>query len=282
MTRVVGGNGLRRTHIETALMRESLIDKHVLSRTACARERSLVPRANVICLGGRSIIDRGAKVLFPLIEEIVSLKEHYQLIVGVGSGTRGRHTFAIATDLGIPTGGLAALVGAVEEQNSKLIWALLSPYGGIHLIKDNLLQLPLYLQAGMIPVTVGIPPYRFWEPPHERSPIPLYGPDCGLFLLAEVLGAQSIIYLKDQDGLFTDDPKRDAAAKFLGDVTIAQIEALDLPDLIVERELLKLLGLAHHFRKLHIVNGLVPGNLTRALRGVSVGTVVFKDEASRQ
>lgn len=277
MARILRGEGLNRTHIETVLMRESLVDKALLSSTSASQERPLVPYATILALGGRSIIDRGREVLLPLIDEIASHRHEHKMVVGVGAGTRGRHTFAIAMDLGIPTGGLAALLGAVEEQNTKLIQALLAPYGGIHLIKDNLLSLPLYLQAGMIPVTVGIPPYRFWEPPPSKGRVPMHGSDCGLFLLAEVLGAQRILFLKDEDGLYTDDPKKNPEATFIERIGVEALIELDLPDLIVERELLNLLANAHQLKEIRILNGTVPGTLTRALAGEDVGTVITRD-----
>ncbi len=31
--------------------------------------------------------------------------------------------------------------------------------------------------------------------------------DAGVFLMAEFLGARSMIYVKDENGLYTDDPK---------------------------------------------------------------------------
>ncbi|MBU6430477.1 MAG: uridine kinase, partial [Cyanobacteria bacterium REEB65] len=96
MARILRGEGLHRTHIESALMRESLVDRHVLEATASAGERSLVPEAVIVALGGRSILDRGRAVLFDLIDEIGSNRHRHKMVVGVGSGTRGRHTFAIA------------------------------------------------------------------------------------------------------------------------------------------------------------------------------------------
>ena len=39
---------------------------------------------------------------------------------------RLRHTFHICFDLGLPTGGLAMVAGAVDEQNSRMIWSLLA------------------------------------------------------------------------------------------------------------------------------------------------------------
>ncbi len=277
MARIIHGEGIRRTHIETQLMRESLVDRAVITASAAQSERKLVPDAEIIVLGGRSIIDRGKAALFPLVDEIAAVRAEHKVVVGVGSGTRGRHTFAIGMDFGVPPGGLAALVGAVNEQNTKLVQALLAPHGGIHLIKDALLLLPLYLTAGMIPVTVGIPPYRFWEPPPDKGSIPMHGPDCGLFLLGEVLGARRIIYVKDEDGLYTDDPKKQPDARFIPRATVAEIDAWGLPDLIVEREVLRLLATAHHFKEIRIINGLVPGNLTRTLAGEDVGTLITRN-----
>ena len=34
---------------------------------------------------------------------------------------------------------------------------------------------------------------------------------------------------------------------------------------------------AEHMRSIQIVNGLVPGNLTRALNGEHVGTIIYAD-----
>lgn len=276
MSRLIGGQGLNRTHIETGLMRQSLVDSDVIAGTQAIKEFAMVPYANIISLGGRSIIDRGKSALFPLIETIAANKTRHKQIIGVGSGTRARHTWTIALDLGIPTGGLAALAGAVEEQNTKLVQALLAPHGGIHLIKDNLLSLPLYLQSGMIPVTVGIPPYRFWEPPVSRGKLPLHGPDVGLFLLAEVLGARSMIFVKDEDGLYTDDPKKNPSATLIPRIHLDELNQLDLPDLIVERTVLEVLANARNIREIRIINGLKPETLTQALDGDAVGTVIYK------
>ena len=48
---------------------------------------------------------------------------------GVGGGTRVRHTLAIGVDLGLPTGGIAQLVGAMEECNAVFLNALLAKHG---------------------------------------------------------------------------------------------------------------------------------------------------------
>jgi hypothetical protein len=38
--------------------------------------------------------------------------------------------------------------------------------------------------------------------------LPEYRTDSGVWLIAEAFGARSMIYLKDEDGLYTDDPKK--------------------------------------------------------------------------
>jgi len=44
----------------------------------------------VVKLGGQSIIDRGARVVRPLVEEIAAARPNYPLLVTTGGGTRSR------------------------------------------------------------------------------------------------------------------------------------------------------------------------------------------------
>lgn len=49
----------------------------------------------------------------------------------------------------------------------------------------------------------AVPPER----PPEKGRIQANRMDAGVFLMAEFLGARSMIYVKDENGLYTDDPK---------------------------------------------------------------------------
>jgi molybdenum storage protein len=51
--------------------------------------------------------------------------------------------------------------------------------------------------------------------------------------------------------------------------------AEDQDDLIVERAVLELMLTARHIREIQFVNGLKPGQLSAALQGEAVGTVIF-------
>jgi molybdenum storage protein len=83
-----------------------------------------------------------------------------------------------------------------------------------------------------------------------------------------------MIYVKDEDGLYTANPKNDPSAELIGEITVADLLAADLPDLVVERGVLELMASARHVRQVQVVNGLRPGVLTRALAGEHVGTLI--------
>lgn len=267
-----------RLHIDTPLMAESLMDKALLESTEIEQVFRPLPELNVIKLGGQSIIDRGSKVVLPLLDEIISALGQHQLLVMTGGGTRSRHAYAIALDLGMPTGVLAKLGSSISEQNALMISILLAPHGGVKIGHDDLLQLPAYLALGVIPVMHAMPPYGLWEEPAERGRIPPHRTDSGAFLTAEVLGAKRCILVKDERGLFTADPKKDPAADFIPEIEVNDLLALDLPDLAVERAMLRALARARSVREVLIINGRELGNLTRALVGENSGTRIYRQE----
>lgn len=119
-----------------------------------------------------------------------------------------------------------------------------------------------------------MPPYTFWQQNPAVGRIPPHRTDTGAYLVSEVFGTRSMIFVKDEDGLYTADPKKDRGARFIPKITVDELLALDLQDVVVERAVLDLLRNARHRRSIRIINGLVPGNLTRALEGEDVGTLI--------
>jgi molybdenum storage protein len=273
MSQLLTGDG--RTHVKSGLMRESLVSRKLLATTDAETVKVMVPDVNLIAVGGRSIMDRGAEAILPLVDMIASLKGKHKMVIGVGGGARARHTYAIGLDLGLPIGGLARIVGSVEENNRDILQFLLAPHGGITLIKEHFQDMQMFLNNQMIPVCIGQPPYHFWEPPsRDTSGIPENGPDVGLYQMAEVVGAQSFILVKDVDGVYTDNPRRNPKAKLLTDVTTRELLDMNLPDLPIERELLRTLDNARSVRQVRVINGLQPENLKRALVGENIGTLI--------
>jgi molybdenum storage protein len=258
-------------------MRESLVDRKVIARTDSKGEFEIMPNVVLIGIGGQSIFDRGKSALLPLVAEISALRGKHKMMIGVGGGTRVRHTVSIALDLGVPTGGVAQLVGAMEEANAVFLNALLAKHRSIVMQREHFWELPLYIENGMLPIVISIPPYHFWEPPPEDGPLPAHGSDFGLFILAEVLGMSRVIFVKDEDGLYDKDPKKHADAKLIKRTTLDALLA-DMPEeLILDRQLFKTWKAARHVKRVQIVNGLVRGELTRALAGEDAGTVIDRD-----
>lgn len=265
-----------RLHIETPLMAESLMDKTLLDSTELEQVFRPLADLNVIKLGGQSIIDRGSSVVLPLLDEIVAARTDHQLLLMTGGGTRSRHAYAIALDLGMPTGVLAKLGSSISEQNALIISILLAPHDGIKIGHDDVVKLPAYLAMNIIPVMHAMPPYSLWEEPAERGRIPPHRTDAGAFLTAEVIGARRCILVKDEQGLFTADPKKDAKATLIPEIEVDELLAMDLPDLPVERAMLRALSRARSVREVLLVNGREPRQLTRALTGESPGTRIYR------
>jgi molybdenum storage protein len=279
MSELISGDG--RTHINSRLMRESLQDRGVLSQTDSGRDLRVFPDVTLVSIGGQSIFDRGKAAILPLVEELVQIKrdKSLKMVIGVGGGTRVRHTISIALDLGLPVGGMAQLVGAMEELNAILLNTLLAPHGSMPMQRDHFWDLPLYFDAGITPIAISVPPYHFWEPPPEAGHLPMHGSDFGLFQLAEVLGMKQVIYVKDEDGLYDKDPKKHAGATRFGKITLAELLPRLPDDNILDRELFHAWSHAKNLERITIVNGLVPGQLTRAMYGEDVGTVIVKGPA---
>jgi molybdenum storage protein len=265
-----------RLHIETPLMAESLMDKALLARTETESIFRPLPDLDVVKLGGQSIIDRGARVVLPLIAEIVAARPAHKLLIMTGGGTRSRHAYAIALDLGMPAGVLAKLGASISEQNALMISLLLAPHGGVKIGHDDVPKLPAYLALGAIPVMHAMPPYGLWEEPPRVGRIPPHRTDAGTFLTAEVVGARRCILVKDERGLYTADPKKDPRAEFIPEIEVTELLARDLPDLAVERSMLNALATARSAREVLLVDGRQPGLLTRALAGENVGTRIYR------
>jgi molybdenum storage protein len=265
-------------HVASRLMRESLVDKQVIAGTEAPQIR-ILPWANVIKIGGRSIIDRGRTALYPLIDEIAANLDRHKMIIGTGAGIRSRHVFSVALDLGLPPGALAVLSAIDTEMNAHIVGALLAKYGvGILLPAANVNQLlPVLLQMGNAVVFNGVPPYHLWEQPADLGKLPPHRTDSGTLLMADVLGARSLIYVKDQDGLYSEDPAVNPGAEFIPHIGLTELERRNLKTLPIERQALRLLHTARSLTQIQLVNGLKPGQLTAALDGKPVGTIIAKE-----
>ncbi|MFT5399191.1 MAG: molybdenum storage protein [Planctomycetota bacterium] len=280
MSELLTGDG--RTHISSGLMRESLVSKKLIAETDNRNIRAMVPDVNMVSIGGQAIMDRGKEAILPLIDAIVGANANHKMVIGVGGGARARHTYSIGLGLGLPIGGLARIVGGVEENNRDILQFLLAPHGGITFVKDHFQDLQLFLKNDLIPICIGQPPYHFWEPPSvEKGQLPDNGPDVGLFLMAEVMGARQVIYVKDVDGVYDKDPAKHSDAKFIAKISTTELLSDAFDDLPVEREMVRTLENARTIKSVRVINGLKPETLAAALNGDDVGTLIYSSRYSK-
>ena len=239
------------------------------------RPVAVMPDVRIVKIGGQSIMDRGRAALFPILDEVIEARKRgIQVVLLAGGGTRARHIYTIASELEMPTGVVATLGKYIPMQNARMLQMLLAKHGGLYILPDDFEKLPLYLQLGCIPVMSGMPPFGYWEKREEGSRIPPHRTDAGVFLSCEFLGARRAIYIKDEDGLYTDDPKKDPKATHIPRITAKELVERDLNDLVVERVVVEYLPRARWCKELQIVNGLKPGQVLAALEGKDVGTLI--------
>lgn len=235
----------------------------------------ILPDVNVIKIGGQSFVDRGREAIMPLRQEIGEVYRKHQLLIGAGGGTRARHAYSLALDLDLPTGVLAAIGNSTSVQNARILQMVLAEFGAIFVTPESFQLLPLYFRSGCIPVMPGMPPYEYWEKPPAEGRIPPNRTDSGVYLTAECLGAKRCIFVKDEDGLFTDDPKKNPSATHIPRISVQELLERQLADLVVEPVVLHNMLNAVNVREIQIINGLRHGDLTRALEGEPVGTIIY-------
>jgi molybdenum storage protein len=258
-------------------MGESLVSKSFIEELKVAPQTRLFPDVNILKIGGQSICDRGAKILPAIISEISENKKDHKILITTGGGTRSRHIYTIGLELGMPTGILAKFGNSVSEQNALLVTMLLAPYGGIKIGHDEIVKLTSYFEQGCIPVMHGMPPYDYFAIPPAEGRIPLHRTDVGTIILADLIGARTCIFVKDEEGLYTDDPKKNPKAEFIPEIGAKTLMAKELDDLIIERPCLEILQNSEVLNRINIINGLEKGNITRALNMKKVGTIIYKE-----
>ena len=263
------------------LVSGSLSDAALQRATESTPNLAILPWVNVVKIGGQSIMDRGRSAVWPIVEEIVANLNRHKMILGTGAGTRARHIYSLAIDLGLPVGVLTVLGTAVAWQNAQMLQYLLARHGIAFIEPEAFASLPHYLMERGAVICQGMPPYKLWEANPDLGRIPPQRTDTGCFLMAEVFGARKMIYVKDEDGLYSADPKKEATARFIPRISVQDLLRQDLNDLVVERAVLELMLTARNIAQIQFVNGLKPGQLTAALDGEPVGTIIYNADLGR-
>lgn len=266
----------KRLHVKSALMGESLVSKEFIEKLDIAPQERLYPDVKVMKIGGQSICDRGVKVLPDILKEIVANRPDHKMLLTTGGGTRSRHIYTIGLEMGMPTGVIAKFGSMVSEQNALMIATLLSPWGGVKISHADIVKLPTYFAEKIIPVMHGMPPYDYFAIKPKVGRIPIHRTDVGLVILADLIGSKTVLFVKDENGLYTEDPKKNPDAKFIAEIGARDLLESDQDDLVIERPCLEIIQNSEVLEKVQVINGMVPGNITKALNGEHVGTFIYR------
>jgi molybdenum storage protein len=263
-------------HVPSSLARQTLLDRDLTRPVTDRPPIRLLPWLNVVKIGGRSIMDRGREAILPLVDELRRALPEHRMLILTGAGIRARHVYSVGLDLGLPTGALAGLAAKEAGQNGHILAALLANEGVSYIEHPTIAnQLAIHLAAAPAVVGSGFPPYHHHEFPAAIGRIPPHRADTGAFLIADEVGARRLTLVEDVDGLYTADPNNPGGET---PEFIPEISASELTDkfrtLPVDRTLIEVMAAAKHLDQIQIVNGLVPGNVLRALRGEHIGTII--------
>jgi molybdenum storage protein len=261
-------------HVASPLARQTLLDGELTHPVAGGRPIRLLPWLQVVKIGGRAIMDRGRDAILPLVDELRKLLPEHRLLILTGAGIRARHLYGVGLDLGLPVGSLAPLAAREAGQNGHILASLLAAEGVSYVEHPTIAnQLAIHLSAARAVVGSAFPPYHHHEFPNSR--IPSHRADTGAFLLADALGAAGLTIVEDVDGLYSTDPNGPGGkqAQLLRETSAAELAKFK-GTLPLDRALVEVMATARHLEHVQVVNGLVPGRLTAALRGEHVGTII--------
>src|ERR1700759_1080720 len=214
-------------HVASPLARQTLLNSDLTRPVAGGRPIRLLPWVQVVKIGGRSIMDRGADAILPVVDELRKLLQEHRLLILTGAGVRARHLYSVALDLGLPVGSLAPLAASEAGQNGHILAALLAPEGVAYIEHPTIAsQLAIHLTAARAGVGSAFPPYHHHEFPISR--IPAHRADTGAFLVADALGAAGLTIGEGVAGVFTTDPHVDDGkkAQLLRETSAAELAKL--------------------------------------------------------
>src|SRR5262249_51266640 len=198
----------------------------------------------------------------------------HRLLILTGAGLRARHVYGVGLDLGLPVGSLAPLAASEAGQNGHMLASLLAAEGVSYIEHPTIAsQLAIHLSSAPAVVGSAFPPYHHHEFPSSR--IPIHRADVGAFLIADAVGAAGLTIVEDVDGIYDVDPNGSGGkgAKLIHETSAANL-AKQQGTLPVDRALLDVMATARHLQRVQLINGLVAGRLTAALRGDHVGTII--------
>ena len=256
-----------------------MVDKEVMASTeGSVPVVRMLPHVHIVKIGARSILEAGKEVTYSVVDVLNKVLEKDKLILSTGGGARSRHVFSTGIDLGLPTGVLAQLSAADALGNAHILGTLLSPVGVVAIPPEIFGHLlPLFIRSAPGVIFNGVPPYNLWEHLPAIGRIPPNRSDAGSFLLGECFGCKTVTLVKDVDGLYDSDPKKNPDAEFIPKIGARELQQRNIKTLPFDRILLDLLHNTRLVKQFQVVNGHKPETIAAAVRGEHVGSIIHAD-----
>jgi uridylate kinase len=224
-------------------------------------------RTAVVKVGGHVLfngLELDVEYAKSLCAELRRALELYDgLVVVVGGGELARKYVAWGRALGLNESALDTIGLRVAAVNAALLWAL---FHGTS---------PPEVPSSVSEVVAAVPVWRVvfvggFQPAQSTTTVAA--------LVAEAVGAERLVLATDVDGVYEDDPKRNPKARKLEVATVDELERMFSGGVRAgEYRLLDPLTLAVIKRsriETRVVSGKPPSNITRALMGEPVGTLI--------
>ena len=222
----------------------------------------------VVKIGGFAFPGRDKTTLVAEYVKILKeMSDEFRLVVVTGGGEIARTYIAAARELRVPESLCDQLGILVSRLNAKLLVDGLGEHAFPE-IPTTIDELKHYYSSGKIVAMGGL------TPGHSTNAVAA--------LAAETIKADRFVNATDVDGVYTADPSKDPSAKRLDKVSLNQLmQILSKNEVMAgSYELMDHLALRIIQRSkipTVILNGRLPSNVVKALRGGEIGTQITPD-----
>lgn len=188
------------------------------------------------------------------------LKQRHRVVAVVGGGTTARQYIDAAKKIGLPHKEQDLIAIQASRLNARLVGMALGVDGMAVTLDGVLSNVGKHRVAVMGGLKPGITT------------------DTVATLVAEAWNSDLIIKASDQDGIYTEDPRKNPDARLLSTVSYARVVEIlggkHSPGIHSIVDPVAVERIANKKLKLVVVNGGDPENVIRAINGEKVGTTV--------
>src|SRR5208337_212106 len=253
-------------HVASPLARQTLLDSELTRPVAGGLPIRLLPWLQVVKIGGRSIMDRGRDAILPIVDEIRKLLPEHRLLILTGAG------IPPVTSTGSASTSACRSARSPRLPRRRPARMAISSLRCSRRRASPTSSTPPSRTSSQ---STSPPPARWRGAPFLRIITTSSRPHA--FRLTGLIQAHFCSPTRSERlalrssrtwmGVYTTDPNGPVGekAQLLRETNAAGLAKIE-GTLPLDRALLEIMANARHIGRVQVVNGLVPGRLTAALR----------------